>query len=63
MLPIVCQNFESFHAAWLNSISVNIIGVSDRRIDISSSFVREQWGHFHSKKGIGFEACAILPVL
>ncbi len=32
-------------------------------IDISSSFVREQWGHFHFKKGIGIESCAILPVV
>jgi hypothetical protein len=32
-------------------------------IDISSSFVKEQWGHFHSKKVLGFESCAVLPVV
>jgi hypothetical protein len=32
-------------------------------IDISSSFVREQWGHFHSFKVVSFESCAILPVV
>ncbi len=31
-------------------------------IDMSSSFVKEQWGHFHSKKVVGpFESCAVLP--
>ncbi len=32
-------------------------------IDISSSFVREKWGHFHSFKVVGFESCAVLPVV
>jgi hypothetical protein len=32
-------------------------------INIFSSFVKEQWGHFHSKKVVGFESCAILPVV
>jgi hypothetical protein len=38
-------------------------GTSKKAIDISSSFVKEQWGHFHSKRGIGFESCAVLPVV
>ncbi len=32
-------------------------------INIPSSFVKEQWGHFHSKKVVGFETCAVLPVV
>jgi hypothetical protein len=32
-------------------------------IAISSSFVREQWGHYHSFKVVGFESCAVLPVV
>jgi hypothetical protein len=32
-------------------------------IGISSSFVREQWERFHSFKVIGFESCAVLPVV
>ncbi len=32
-------------------------------IDISSLFVMEQLGHFHSKKVVGFESCAVLPVV
>ncbi len=23
----------------------------------------EQWGHLHSKKVVGFESCAVLPVV
>ncbi len=32
-------------------------------INVSSSFVKVQWGHFHSKKVVGFESCAVLPAV
>jgi hypothetical protein len=32
-------------------------------LDISSSLVKEQWGHFHSKTVIGVESSAVLPVV
>ncbi len=32
-------------------------------LDISSSFILEQWEHFHSKPVIGFDSCAMLPVV
>ena len=32
-------------------------------LNTSSSFVQEQWEHFHSKSIIGFDSCALLPVV
>jgi hypothetical protein len=32
-------------------------------LNISSSFVEEQWEYFHSKPVVGFESCAMLPVV
>jgi hypothetical protein len=32
-------------------------------LNISSSLVYKQWGHFHSKTVVGFESCAVLPVV
>jgi hypothetical protein len=32
-------------------------------LDISSSLVYEQWGHFHAKPVVSFESCAILSVV
>jgi hypothetical protein len=31
-------------------------------LDMSSSFVLDQWEHFHSKPFVGFEPCTMLPV-
>ncbi len=32
-------------------------------LNISSELVKEQLGHFHSKTVVGFESCAVLPVV